>query len=158
MRVRISSQGRKSQLSALRRPRIQLSGNEIDREKRRGENPERADLLRDGGLIAAQGDAEGSDAESDEKSEKHLGDDVVCAQEFLELIRIEIREHFIPNDEGRNVGLIGKFLHFLVGSTIQADIDLRKLVAVFSEVVFRINAPGTPFAAEKSDVGRHGGN
>ena len=84
--------------------------------------------------------------------------DFVLAQKLFQLIGIEICQHFVTGHECRNVSLIGQFLHLLVGRTVLADIDLGKLITASSEISLGIYAPGTPFAAEKSDVGRHGGN
>ena len=82
----------------------------------------------------------------------------MLVQKFLQLVRIEIREHFIAGNERRHVRLVGERLHLLIRFAVEANIDLGEPVAALREIVLCVDAPGTPFAAEKFDFGRHRGN
>ena len=73
----------------------------------------------------------------------------MLAQEFFQLIGIEIREHMIARDKCRHIGLLGELLHFLVRLSIFADVDLGKLKAARFKLLFGVDAPRTPFAAIK---------
>src|SRR5207253_10855888 len=66
---------------------------------------------------------------------------LMLAQEFLQLIGVEIREHLVTRDEGRDIGLLRKLLHFFVGFSIFADIDRGGVVSARFEIFFLINAP-----------------
>jgi hypothetical protein len=87
-----------------------------------------------------------------------LGDDVVLVQKFLQLVGIEIREHFVAGNKGGHVSLVGKRLHLLISLAVEANIDLGEFVTTLSKIVLCVDAPGTPFATKKFDLGRHRGN
>src|ERR1700730_10665487 len=82
-----------------------------------------------------------------EKVETELRHDLVFAQEFFELIRVEIRQYFVSRHKGRHVGLIGEFLHLLKRLSIFADVDLDEVLAQMLKKLFCVNAPRTPLAA-----------
>ena len=65
----------------------------------------------------------------------------MLAQEFLELIGIEIRQNSIPSHKRRHIRLVGKPLHLLIRLSIFADIDDIEAITFPGEIFLRVNAP-----------------
>ena len=82
----------------------------------------------------------------------------MLAQEFFQLIGVEISQHFLAGNEGGDVCLIRQLRHFFVSLAILTDIDLGEAIAALGQVFLCIDAPGTPFTAVKFDISRHGVN
>src|SRR5689334_2879779 len=103
-------------------------------------------------MKCAETETEHGHAERKKKTEKHRGIaclrvDLVLVQKPLKLIRVKICQNFVARHKGGHVRLRGKFLHLLVRLSILANVDLLKIIPFFTEIILRINAPGTPLAA-----------
>ena len=76
----------------------------------------------------------------------------MLVQKRFQLVGIEIGQHFIARDERRHVSLVGELAHLFISVAVPADIDLRELKAALGQIFLRIDAPGTPRPAIKSNV------
>jgi hypothetical protein len=110
-------------------------------------------------MKGAQTDAEHGHAERNEETEKHhkaacLWINLVLAQKFLELFRVEICQHFIARYKRGHVGLRRKLFHLLVRLSVSADVYVLEPIAFLAEIILRINAPGTPLATVEFQLHR----
>ena len=89
-------------------------------------------------------------AQHDRVYDRALRVDLMLVQKFLKLLGIKICQNFIARHKGGHVRLSRKLLHLLVCPPVFANIDLLEAIAFLTEIILRINTPGTPLAAVES--------
>jgi len=65
----------------------------------------------------------------------------VLGQKLLQLVGIEICEHFIAGHQGGDVRLLGQLSHLRISFAVPAYVDYVKSVTSLRKIILRVNAP-----------------